>query len=340
MRQGWLRSLAVLGTVALVALVVIGPPARTSAAKKAEFAIGFISALSGPGIGWGMGMLGGLELAAEDVNKAGGIQIGDTAYTFRVFAAAAFLTIPIAQQPWAGLEVNVRGLQTVLEACRWQRVEKVVFSSSVAVYGNALDELVTEDTPFQGAGMQPAAALYATSKLMGEALCALYRDRSGVDYVALRYATVYGERQHYRGVNALYIVETYDRIRRGERPVIPGDGREMHDYVYAGDVARANVLAMASALGGERVNIATGIGTSINDLVAVLLRLTGSDRTPEYRSDSGRVRSASSTHLRFSREKAARLLGWIPEVGLDEGIARLIAWREGRQAPVPAGGGF
>lgn len=252
-----------------------------------------------------------------------------------VFAAAAFLTMSIAENPAAGLDVNVRGLQTVLEACRWQRVPKVVYSSSVAVYGNAVGDVVTEDTPYQGAGTQPAAALYATSKLMGEHLCAFYRQRHGVDFVSLRYSTVYGERQHYRGVNVLSIMEAYDRIRRGERPVIAGDGREMHDYVYAGDVGRANVLAMARDVGGERFTIATGVGTSVSDVMALLLRVTGSDLTPEYRADSGRVRSAG-VHAHFSRDKAARLLEWVPEVSLEEGIARLIAWRA-QAVGVPAG---
>src|SRR3990172_6603639 len=103
-----------------------------------------------------------------------------------VFATAAFLPLPLAQNPWVGLDVNVRGLHTVLEACRWRGVKKVVFSSSVAVYGNALAGVVREDTPFQGAGLQPAAALYATSKLIGEHLCGLYQERHGLDSVALR----------------------------------------------------------------------------------------------------------------------------------------------------------
>jgi UDP-glucose 4-epimerase len=246
-----------------------------------------------------------------------------------VFAAAALLTLSIAENPSAGLDVNVRGFATVLEACRWQRVRKVVFSSSVAVYGNALADVVTEETPFQGAGMQPAAALYATSKLTAEHLGALYQQRHGLAFVSLRYSTVYGERQHYRGVNVLYILEAYDRIRRGERPIIEGDGREMHDYVYAGDVGRANVLAMQGDFAGEKFTIATGVGTSVNDLVAMLLRVTGSTLTPEYRADRGRVRSAGAAHVHFSRDKAAKVMGWVPEVGLEEGLARLIAWREG-----------
>jgi len=260
-----------------------------------------------------------------------------------VFHTAAFLTLPISQNPWVGLDVNVRGLMTVLEACRWRGVSKLVYSSSVAVYGNALYGIVTEETPFLGVGVQPVAALYATSKLMGEQLCALYRERHAVDSIVLRYSTVYGERQHSRGVNVLHILEAYDRIRLGQRPIIVGDGREVHDYVYAGDVARANLLAMRSDLSGESFTIATGVATSLNELVRLLLRLTGSGLTPEYRSDPGRVRSAGSTEMRFSREKAAVRLGWAPEVSIEDGLGRLIAWREsttaGATPPVSSHGG-
>ncbi|MBI2527174.1 MAG: NAD-dependent epimerase/dehydratase family protein [Candidatus Rokubacteria bacterium] len=260
-----------------------------------------------------------------------------------VFHTAALLTLGISRDPWAGVDVNVRGLMTVLEACRWRAVRRLIYSSSVAVYGNALGEIVTEETPFLSVGVQPVAALYATSKLMGEQLCALYRERHGVDGIALRYSTVYGERQHARGVNVLHILEAYDRIRQGQPPVIPGDGREVHDYVYAGDVARANLLAMGSDCSGEAFTIATGVATSLEELVRILLRLTGSALAPEYRPDGGRVRSAGATEMRFSREKAAARLGWTPEVSIEEGLRRLVAWREattaGAAPPVKTQGG-
>jgi branched-chain amino acid transport system substrate-binding protein len=92
----WMRTAALAGVIALAALAVSHEPLR--AAKSAELKIGFISALSGPGIGWGMGMLGGLEMAAEDVNKSGGIQIGDTAYTIKVIAYDDKYTGPGAVQ--------------------------------------------------------------------------------------------------------------------------------------------------------------------------------------------------------------------------------------------------
>jgi UDP-glucose 4-epimerase len=250
-----------------------------------------------------------------------------------VFAIAGFLTLPLTQNPPLGLAVNVDGQVNVFEACRYRGVKKVVFSSSVAVYGEPGPGKIDEYAPANLASFQPGAALYSCTKLIGEALCRLYHVKHGVQAVALRYSTVYGERQHYRGVNALYIVENYDRIMRGERPTIPGDGSEVHDYVHVADVARANVMAMASDISGESLNVVSGVATTVKRLVELLLKITGSSLEPSYTSAGGSIRSSSGSQLDFSRTKIERLLGWRPEIDLEEGLRRLIDWRKSERAP-------
>ena len=146
--------------------------------------------------------------------------------------------------------------------------------------------------------------------------------------MALRYATVYGERQHYRGVNALYIIENYDRIMRGERPRLTGDGSEVHDYVHVADVARANVMAMASDVTGETFNVASGVATTIKRIVDILLEITGSQLEPEYVAAGGAVKSTSGSQLDLSIAKAGQMLGWKPQVSIEEGLRRLIDWRK------------
>jgi len=244
-----------------------------------------------------------------------------------VFAIAGFLTLPLSQNPSLGLAVNVDGQVNVFEACRYRGVKKVIFSSSVAVYGEPGPGLIDETTPANLAAFQPAAALYSCSKLIGESLCRLYHAKHGVQAIALRYSTVYGERQHYRGVNALYIMDSYDRIMRGERPIIPDDGSEVHDYIHVADVARANVMAMASDVSGESFNVATGVATSLNRVVELLLQITGSQLKPEYKSGASHVRSSTGSQLDFSRAKIERMLGWRPGITIEEGIRRLIDWR-------------
>lgn len=247
-----------------------------------------------------------------------------------VFAIAGFLTLPLTQNPPLGLAVNVDGMVNVFEACRYAGAKKVVFSSSIAAIGEPGPEPITEETHSNLAAFQAGTQLYACTKLIGEALCALYSARHGVDGVALRYATVYGERQHYRGVNALYIIRNYDRIMRGERPQISGDGSEVHDYVHVADVARANVMAMASDVTGEVFNIGSGVSTNLVRLVDILLEVTGSDLKPEYVDAGGAVKSTSGSTLDFCIDKAKAMLGWEPEVGIEDGIRRLIEWRKGQ----------
>jgi UDP-glucose 4-epimerase len=247
-----------------------------------------------------------------------------------VFAIAGFLTLPLSQNPSLGLAVNVEGQVNIFEACRYRSVKKVVFSSSIAIYGEPPPGVIDESTPSYLSSLQPATALYSCTKLIGENLCRLYSAKHGIQAIALRYATVYGERQHYRGVNALYIMENYDRIMRDEAPVIPDDGSEVHDYVHVADVARANVMAMASDVTAESFTVASGVATDLNRVVALLLKVTGSDLKPVYMTNASSVRSSTTKHLDFSLAKIEKMLGWKPEVPIEDGIRRLIEWRKGQ----------
>lgn len=249
-----------------------------------------------------------------------------------VFAIAGFLTLPLSQNPTLGLAVNVEGQVNIFEACRYRGVGKVVFSSSIAVYGEPGAGLIDEKTRSDLAAFQPAAALYACTKLIGENLCRLYSAKHGIQGIALRYSTVYGERQHYRGINALYIMENYDRIMRNEAPVIPGDGGEVHDYIHVADVARANVMAMASDVSGESFNVVTGVQTTLNRVVALLLEITNSKLKPKHSQDASQVRSSTGSELDFSRAKIEKMLGWVPEVSIEKGIRRLLDWRKVQDA--------
>ena len=249
-----------------------------------------------------------------------------------VFAVAGFLTLPLSQNPPLGLAVNVEGQVNTFEACRYAGVKKVGFSSSIAAYGEPEgDGLIDESAPANLASYQPGSMLYSCTKLIGEALCKLYSQKHGIDAVALRYATVYGERQHYRGVNALYIIQNWDKIVRGEAPVLPGDGSEVHDYIHVTDVARANVMAMASEVTGEVFNVATGVETTVKRVAEILLAIAGSDLQPVYAEQAGAVKASSSASLKLSREKARLMLGWEPVVGVVEGIGRLVRWVEAQK---------
>lgn len=246
-----------------------------------------------------------------------------------VFALAGFMSAGIAANPTLGLDVNIRGTHNVLKACVAQRVRRLVFASSSAAYGyGAIGGAITEDEPFHSSGVPAPPALYGASKVIGEQLCHLYRAQAGLEFVALRYSTVYGERQHYRSTNALYIIDAYDRVARGERPILYGDGSETKDFVYVGDVARANVLAMQSSVSGEAFNISGGNPLTTRFLAEAVIRAAGSDVSPEFRAaPSTGFRITADAPFHYDNSKAREQLGWQPEVTIEEGLRRLIAWR-------------
>ena len=117
---------------------------------------------------------------------------------------------------------------------------------------------------------------------------------------------------------------------RGERPVLPGDGSEVHDYIHVADVARANVMAMASDVTGEVFNTVTGVETTVQRVAEMLLEIAGSDLVPVYADEAGAVKATSSASLKLSREKIKRMIGWEPQVSIEAGIGRLVEWRKGQ----------
>lgn len=252
-----------------------------------------------------------------------------------VLHLAAYMTLGFSKTPWEAVDVNVRGTQNMLEACRVNKVKKFVFASSNAVYGygTGIAGALSEGGPFHSTGAPPAAILYGASKIMGEQLCRQYYQQHGLDYIVLRYSTVYGERQHYRAANALYIMETYDRVRRRQRPVLPGDGSETKHFVNVADVARANLSAFQSPATDVAVNVSGPEPITTGELVRLVLEYCSSELEPEIRPDPpGTVRLTSGGPFHIPHELAGKLIGWKPEVGMKEGIHRLLAWREAQEA--------
>jgi UDP-glucose 4-epimerase len=257
--------------------------------------------------------------------------IAATAGMDGVLHLAALMSLTMDRDPWMGLDVNIRGTQNVIEACCVNGVRKLVFPSSSAVYGygpGIVGDLV-ETSPFHSTGAPPAAILYGASKIIGEQLCRDAHAKRGLDYVVLRYSTVYGERQHYRAANALYIIETHDRVRRGERPRVIGDGSETKHFVHVSDVARANAAAFAADATDVAVNISGPRPVTTLEIVRLVTELSGKDLAPEHvEPDASKVRLTSGGAWALDHTLAERTIGWRPQVDMREGIRRLIAWRE------------
>ncbi|HEX4893559.1 MAG TPA: GDP-mannose 4,6-dehydratase [Hyphomicrobiaceae bacterium] len=245
-----------------------------------------------------------------------------------VFLLAAFLTLPLAQSPAVGAEVNIMGTVNVLEAARILGNKKVVLAASIAVYGNNVHGPVDESTPFGSDEVTPAFGTYAASKLMGEHLGRLYAQKYGVGFSSVRFSTVYGENQHNRGVNALYILEAMQNVKAGRAPQIRDTGEEAHDFIHASDAARGMMAAMDKGRDGRSYNICTGRSTSVKEIVDTVLKEFGSTLKPEFVKDTRDARSTAHHELRISNARARDELGWSPRVTIPEGIHRLRTWME------------
>jgi UDP-glucose 4-epimerase len=214
-----------------------------------------------------------------------------------------------------------------MEACTKAGVQRLVYSSSASVYGDALSEPMTEDHPFNNKNF------YGATKICGEAMLRSFHHRYGLDYVGLRYMNVYGPRQDYQGAYIAVIMKMLDAIDRGESPTILGDGSEAFDFVAVEDCAQANVCAMKATATDSFYNVGTGIRTSLKQLAELLLELTGSTQSINYapRSQATLVRNRIGCP-----QKASAEIGYTAEIELREGLQRLIDWRETHKAEVEA----
>ncbi len=238
-----------------------------------------------------------------------------------VFHLAALWLLHCHEYPRSAFEVNVRGTFNVLEACVANGVERLVYSSSASVYGNAIEVPMTEDHVYNN------RTFYGATKIAGEHMCRAFCERYGVSYVGLRYMNVYGPRQDYKGAYIAVIMKILDRLDQGLPPVVHGDGSQEFDFVYAGDAARANVLAMAADVSDRFYNVGFGQGTTIKTLTEMILAHTGSS-LPIHYEPAG----LSFVTTRIGDPRRAELeLGFRATTDLREGLRRLIDWRLGHK---------
>ncbi|QIL02423.1 NAD-dependent epimerase/dehydratase family protein [Sphingomonas sinipercae] len=244
-----------------------------------------------------------------------------------VFHFAALWLLQCHEFPRSAFDVNVRGTFNVMEACVKKGVKRLVYSSSASVYGDAVTEPMDEDHPFNNQNF------YGATKIAGEAMLRAFHHRYGLDYVGLRYMNVYGPRQDYKGAYIAVIMKMLDAIDNGESPTILGDGSEAFDFVAVEDCALANVRAMQADVADRFYNVGTGTRTSLKELAEMLLDLTGTSKPIKYapRSQATLVRNRIGDPARASKE-----IGFTAEIGLREGLEKLIAWRAGHKAEVEA----
>ena len=222
-----------------------------------------------------------------------------------VIHLAAMWLLHCKDYPRTAFEVNIAGTFNVLEACVNNNIERLVYSSSASVYGDAVEVPMLETHPFNNRNF------YGATKIAGEAMCRAFHDRYGLSYVGLRYMNVYGPHQDQTAAYTGVIPIMLNKIDANEPPSINGDGSQAYDFVTARDAGRCNVLALQSEVNDEFYNVGTGIQTSIGELCDLILELRQSDLKVSFNPYSAEDARRLVQNRIGSPEKASKDLGFM-----------------------------
>ncbi len=235
-----------------------------------------------------------------------------------VFHQAAIRITLCADDPRQAMDVLAMGTFNVLEAAVNAKVRKIVAASSASVYGLAETfPTIEAHHPYNN------RTLYGAAKAFNEGMLRSFNDMYGLDYVALRYFNVYGPRMDMTGAYTEVLIRWMDAIAAGQAPMIFGDGLQTMDFVHVKDIARANVLAAASNATDAVFNVASGVETSLNMLLSMLLHVMGSDLQPGFAP----ARKVNPVPRRLASTAAAReQLGFDAEINLEDGLRELVSW--------------
>ena len=234
-----------------------------------------------------------------------------------VYHEAAFTSVPQSvKMPENCNDVNVNGMINVLNAARRMDVEKVIFASSSAVYGD--NPTLPKHEEMSRWPISP----YGVAKLACEQYAKVWHHVYGLKTTSIRYFNVYGPRQRdspYSGVIAIWL----GRILRNEDPLIYGDGEQSRDFTYVNDVIQGNLLVAEHVIPGEIINIACGNPIKLTDLAKLILKLTGKENLKIQYTDP---RPGDIKHSFGDISKAKKLLGFEAKYTQEEGLRDYLKW--------------
>jgi len=235
-----------------------------------------------------------------------------------IFHLAAMVSVPQSMVEINNcIATNEQGTINLFEAARQNKVQRVILSSTCAIYGDS------QDLPLKETTEPHPLSPYAATKLQNELYARLYTRTFGLPVVALRYFNIYGPRQRPDSDYAAVIPIFANRMIKGKAPIIYGDGGQKRDFVYVGDVVKANLLASeSSSAPGNIYNICTGQKTSILQLAKILATFISNAPEPQFASPR-----AGDIYLSLGDPaKAERDLGFRAITSLDEGLGKTVQW--------------
>jgi nucleoside-diphosphate-sugar epimerase len=245
-----------------------------------------------------------------------------------VYHQAALASVPRSvADPLATHAACATGTLNVLVAARDAKVRRVVYAASSSAYGDSARLPKHEDDP-----TRPLSP-YAVAKLAGEQYCAAFAGVYGLETVRLRYFNVFGPRQSPDSAYAAVIPLFIRALTTGKSPLIHGDGEQSRDFTYVADTVQANLKAAdAPGVAGKVFNVACGKRTSLNQLVAHLNKLLGTDIAATH----GPVRAGDVRHSQADIERARSELGYRPTTDVLDGLRQCLKWWEERAGRLAA----
>ncbi|MFA5929930.1 MAG: NAD-dependent epimerase/dehydratase family protein [Candidatus Micrarchaeia archaeon] len=236
-----------------------------------------------------------------------------------VHLAALIDVAASVSDPFSDFSVNATGTMNVLEAARHACVKKVAFASSAAVYGEPERLPVDEEHP-----TRPLSP-YGASKLAAERYVLLYGSLYGMETTALRLFNVYGEGQNASSPYSGVITKFADAISEGRQPIIFGDGEQTRDFVHVDDVCEAFVRAIDGQGCETPLNIASGVETSVAELLETMCGICGADFSPTYMPERQGEIARSVADIKLARKR----IGYSPRMALSQGLREMLEAKTG-----------
>ena len=212
---------------------------------------------------------------------------------------------------------NVMGTLNVLEAARHSGVKRIIFASTAASYGDVAEDKL----PIREEETLAPMSFYGLTKVTVEKYLQLYHDLYGLDYVALRFANVYGERQGDTGEGGVISIFA-KRIAKDQGITVFGDGKQTRDFIYAGDIAAGIIAAMTTDKANAVYNLSNQTETSLLELIELMAKAAGRNVEPKFAAP----REGDINRSMLCNEAALQNLNWRPQMDLGEGLARTIAY--------------
>ena len=250
-----------------------------------------------------------MDILDEDLPKV----VAAGAFDAIVHLAAQTMVDTSIKNPLLDTRENLMGTVQVLEAARAANVKRVIFASTAAAYGDVKED----DLPVREAQPTEPMSFYGLSKLSVEKYLEMYRKIYGMEYVVLRFANVYGERQGDGGEGGVISIFA-KAVAEGRNITIYGDGEQTRDFVYAGDIAEGIWAALRTEEVNAAYNLSTQTETSLRELVSLLAEIRGREIVPKY----GAEREGDIYKSMLSNSRARRGLDWQPATTLADGLRR------------------